>query len=187
MDILFNIYNISIVLLYLNLLLLKLVVQIATLVNYLGTLSRILYRIITYSACVSYIDKKVHIISKNLILVSKAPQVIKVQLAKDLTLGCADVYNGQSLFITLLLGLVLKVDSSQQRIYYLSFPKATSVNDNIPAAQGKIRYTIIKAIVAHIQNAGKGVIILKKDLKNAFQLIPVAVLDQQLLGFKQQG
>ena len=85
------------------------------------------------------------------------------------------------------LGLVPKPDGTFRRIYNLSSPKprlGLSVNAAIPEAYSTLTYSTVDEILALILLAGRGAVILKHDLKDAFRNIPVACTDQRLLGFK---
>ncbi|KAF1967325.1 hypothetical protein BU23DRAFT_293488 [Bimuria novae-zelandiae CBS 107.79] len=155
-DILFNMYDTSTAPLHPNPSPLKPAAWRAALAHYPGTLGGTLYEILTHGARIGYTGEEAHIISKNLASAFEAPQVIEVQLAKDLTLGRAGAHSGQSPFISSPLGLVPKADGGWRRIHHLSFPQATSVNDNIPTAWGEIRYITIEPIFAHVRNAGRG-------------------------------
>jgi hypothetical protein len=82
---------------------------------------------------------------------------------------------------------VPKLDGTFRRIYNLSSPKprrGLSVNAAIPEAYSTLTYSTVDDILALILLAGRGAVILKRDLKDAFRNIPVAITDQRLLGFK---
>ena len=83
--------------------------------------------------------------------------------------------------------MVPKPDGTLHRIHNLSSPKpgqGLSVNATIPEAYSTFTYSTIDDILALILLTGKGAVILKRDLKDAFRNIPVAVSDQRLMGFK---
>ena len=80
-----------------------------------------------------------------------------------------------------------KPDGTFRRIHNLSSPKprlGLSVNAAIPEAYSTLTYSTVDEILALILLAGRGAVILKRDLKDAFRNIPVAITDQRLLGFK---
>ena len=80
-----------------------------------------------------------------------------------------------------------KLDGTFRRIYNLSSPKprrGLSVNAAISEAYSTLTYSTVDDILALILLAGRGAVILKRDLKDAFRNIPVAITDQRLLGFK---
>ena len=85
------------------------------------------------------------------------------------------------------LGLVPKHDGSWRRIHDLSFPRGDSVNDGIPQEWGALEYAIYDDAVNALLQQGVGAIFVKRDLKDAFRHIPVAISDQCLLGFHCDG
>jgi hypothetical protein len=65
----------------------------------------------------------------------------------------------------------------------LSHPEGNSVNDWIPSEYGTLQYTTVKSIFDLLRTAGHGALLIKKDLKDAFRMIPVAPHQRWLLGF----
>jgi hypothetical protein len=113
------------------------------------------------------------------------PGVITTKIASDLHLRRICV-EPSALISCSPLGLVPKPDSSWRRIHNLSSPKprnGLSVNDAIPDSHSTLTYSTIEDILALILLAGPGAVILKRDLKDAFRNIPVALEDRRLLGF----
>ena len=76
-----------------------------------------------------------------------------------------------------------KSDGNFRHIHDLSFPKTHSVNDFIPCEYGALEYTTIDQAFEAILTSGPGSILIKRDLSDAFRHIPVAQIDQWLLGF----
>ena len=72
-------------------------------------------------------------------------------------------------------------------IHHLSWPHGTSVNDGIADAEGRIHYEAFDQAVSAIAKFGKGTLLAKLDLKEAFHHIPVRPADWPLLGFQWQG
>jgi hypothetical protein len=75
---------------------------------------------------------------------------------------------------------VPKPDGTFRRIHNLSSPKprrGLSVNAAIPEAYSTLTYSTVDDILALILLAGRGAVILKRDLKDAFRNIPVAITD----------
>jgi hypothetical protein len=68
-------------------------------------------------------------------------------------------------------------------INHLSWPHGSSVNDGIPDSEGNIRYEAFDQAVAAIASSGRGTLLAKLDLKEAFHHIPVRPADWPLLGF----
>ena len=90
-------------------------------------------------------------------------------------------------FISSPLGLVPKHDGGWRRIHHLSFPDRRSVNDNIPKNYSAIEYITIDTIFQLAVDAGKNCLIIKRDIKDAFRNVPIAVQHQWLLGFEWKG
>ena len=85
------------------------------------------------------------------------------------------------------LGLVPKHDGGWRRIHDLSFPYGQSVNDGIPQEWGALEYAAFDDAVDALLSQGPGAQFVKRDLKDAFRHIPVAISDQWLLGFHCDG
>jgi ribonuclease HI len=85
------------------------------------------------------------------------------------------------------LGLVPKSDGGYRRIHDLSFPPASSVNDAIPEEYGALVYTTVTAIQAHVISAGRGCLLLKRDIKDAFRMVPLSYRARTLMGFSWEG
>lgn len=90
-------------------------------------------------------------------------------------------------FILSPLGLVPKTDQGWQRIHHLSFPPGDSVNDWIPQHFATLEYTSRQELLRLVLRAGPNATLIKKDLKDAFRVVPIAPLQCWLLGFKWQG
>ena len=66
------------------------------------------------------------------------------------------------------IGLVPKSQANRWRmIIDLSFPRDHSVNDGISSDQSSISYASIDQAIQHILRLGRGVELVKLDLKNA--------------------
>jgi hypothetical protein len=90
-------------------------------------------------------------------------------------------------FISSPLGFVPKHDSGFRRIHNLSAPRGRSTNDGIPLEYRSIIFPVIEDVFRTVLEAGRGCIIVKKDIKDAFRMVPVARSDQWLLGFSWEG
>ena len=66
----------------------------------------------------------------------------------------------------------------------LSSPKNQSVNDYIAKKSRYLQYKTFDEAVAAIAKAEQNTILLKRDLKSAFCMIPVCTKDQWLLIFQ---
>ena len=82
------------------------------------------------------------------------------------------------LFIFLLLGLVSKHDGGWRRIYYFFFLDRRSVNDNISKNYSAIKYITIDTIFQLVVDTGKKCLIIKRDIKDAFCNVLIAVQHQ---------
>ena len=125
------------------------------------------------------------ILSDNLATALKEPPIIDKKLTEDLTLGrVAEVEKSTPPFICSPLGLMLKHDGSWGRIHHLSHSRGESVNDHNPDGVGELRYTRFQEVLELVIQAGQDSNILKRDMKDGFINIPVALHYQWLLGFK---
>ena len=134
-----------------------------------------------------YTGPDVLILSNNLSSAHDAPEVLDNQLDEDLRLGRVCAATPTQPFISSPLGLVPKSDNTLRRIHHLSFPSGRSVNDNIPAGNATLRYTAVTDIFEAVRRAGRGAVLIKRDLKDAFRMIPVAPQHRWLLGFSWRG
>lgn len=83
--------------------------------------------------------------------------------------------------------MVPKHDGGWRRIHDLSFPHGQSVNDGIQEEWGALEYATYDDAVEALLRKGTGAQFVKRDLKDAFRHIPVALSDQWLLGFNCDG
>jgi hypothetical protein len=142
---------------------------------------------LTYGVRIGYTGTPKVVLSSNLTTANENPSTITAQLHKDLALGRVSPHNGSFPFFCSPLGLVGKSDGGWRRIHHLSHPHGDSVNDWIPEPYGNMEYTNMEHIFTLVRQAGKGALLIKKDLKEAFRMIPVAPADRWLLGFLWQG
>lgn len=74
-------------------------------------------------------------------------------------------------------GLVPKktdgIQTGWRMIFDLSSPEGSSVNDGIPKHYGTISYETLADAMHLVAKAGKGAIMMKRDLKSAFRHIPI--------------
>src|SRR5947207_345982 len=89
------------------------------------------------------------------------------------------------------LGLVPKttagLTTGWRRIHDLSAPTGRSANDGIPKHYGTIIYETFQFALRLVAKAGKGCILVKRDLKSAFRYVPVSPFDQWLLMYEWDG
>lgn len=86
------------------------------------------------------------------------------------------------------LGLIPKPGTSQYRLIHdLSWPRGTSVNDGIPRECSSVSYDTVETVVALVREAGRGALIAKCDITDAFRLIPIHPSQYPLLGMTFAG
>ena len=85
------------------------------------------------------------------------------------------------------LGVVPKSNGKLRVIHDLSSPDGSSVNDAIPRGQFSLHYDSVDTAIAAIMRLGKGSLLTKVDIRNAFRLCPVAPSDWHLLGIRWNG
>lgn len=137
-----------------------------------------------FETLISYQGPDTHIVSCNLSLALLNANVIQQKLSNNLLAGCIISATQTSPFISLLLGLVPKSNGEFRQIHYLLFFCRSLINDYIPKEVVNLKYATLKNILAQIHPVGRGAIIMKKDIKNAFQNIPMATHQQWLLRFQ---
>lgn len=157
-------------------------------------LADILASIVNYGALIGYegppqTGPQDRILSDNLRSAENAPDLIDQQLQVDLKLGrvvpTPTYEDGTPVFpfISSPVGLVPKSDGGFRRIHHLSHPVGRSVNDGIHPDHAALIYTAVDGVFDAVRRAGKGAIIAKHDLKDAFRTIAVAPSQYWLLGF----
>jgi len=66
-------------------------------------------------------------------------------------------------------------------IVYLSHLSGNSMNDSIPKPLCSLSYITVDSAIAEIMKLGRGTLLAKVDIKNAFCLLPVHLADCHLL------
>lgn len=142
--------------------------------------------IIRFGAKIGYTGPKQRIMSQNLPTADSAPDVLAKDLETQLKYDCVTrMIDVPEFFISLPLGLKPKsTPGTWRRIHHLSHPRGRSVNCHIAKEHGALEYTSFDEAVALVLEKGQGAILVKKDLANAFQHIPVAESDWWLLVFQ---
>lgn len=129
--------------------------------------------------------------AKNLKSANEHPNVVREKINKEVTEGrVAGPFSMPPFksFRVSPIGLVPKKEPGQFRlIHHLSYPKGESVNDFIDPDRCSVQYTKFDAAVKMVQDLGKGALLGKADLKQAFRIIPVSKYDFHLLGFCFEG
>jgi len=91
-------------------------------------------------------------------------------------------------FIVSPLGLVPKRDPGQFRLIHdLSYPRGDSVNSHIPRYESTVECELLDHCVELLFGLGRGALMAKADLKDAFRILPIHPLDHHLLGFSYKG
>ncbi|ODA75794.1 hypothetical protein RJ55_08682 [Drechmeria coniospora] len=81
------------------------------------------------------------------------------------------------------LGLVPKHDGGWRRIHGLSWPESKSVNDGIASTVSAISYMTVDIILDAVRRCGHGCFLVKRDIKDAFRIVPIAQSQRPLLAF----
>ena len=113
-------------------------------------------------------------------------QIIEDELSKNQLIGPFKLPPFTE-FISSPIALVPKTDGSFRFIHNLSWPPKNSINWSIDKADSSVKYETIDHFIALIQQWGKGALMGKTDLKNAFRILPLSPLDYQLLGLLWKG
>ena len=79
------------------------------------------------------------------------------------------------------------VQTGWRTIFDLSAPRGRSVNDAIPQTYGSITYETTQDAIRLVAQAGRGAIMMKRDLKSAFRHIPICASDHWLMLFEWLG
>ena len=134
--------------------------------------------IIRYGARLDYVGPKQKTLSDNLSSANDAPTVLSEDLQPKIRQGQVtklDVLPEH--FISSPLGLKHKPNRKWRRIHHLSHPRGGSVNCHILIDYRSIEYTSVDEAIATLFKIGKGAILIKRDLSDAFRHIPVYSTD----------
>ncbi len=69
----------------------------------------------------------------------------------------------------------------------LSSPEGSSVNDGISAELSSLSYTSVDEVMRKVLEVGRGALMAKSDIKQAYRNIPVHPEDRGLLGMQWKG
>ena len=72
-------------------------------------------------------------------------------------------------------------------ITHLSYPKGSSINTFIYPGDAETHYQTFETAVSLVAKAGPDVFMAKEDFKSAFQNVPMAFSELNLLGVKVEG
>lgn len=114
------------------------------------------------------------------------PDIIKNYIHTGLSKGpIAGPFSYKSFdnFVVSPLGLVPKGNTRKFRVIHdLSFPKNHLVNSNIPQESSAVQYDSIDEVVSLVRMFGRGCLMVKTDIEDAFRIIPIHSSDYHLLG-----
>ena len=136
---------------------------------------------------IGYEGPKQLILSKNLASSEINRPFITNQIESDLFKRRIRPTSSSYPFISSPLGIVPKSNGGFRRIHHLSYPKDRSVNDFIRKEYGVLSYVILDEILQMVVQAGRGCSIMKRDIREAFRMVPIASYQQWLLGFSWDG
>ena len=86
------------------------------------------------------------------------------------------------------LGLVPKREPGYFRLIHdLSYPKENSVNAHIAPEFSSVSFEMLDDCISIMLELGKGCLVAKADIKDAFRIISISPLHYRLLGFKFKG
>lgn len=152
-----------------------------------GPLGEIIAGIIEFGCRIGYEGPERLLLAENMASAEDDPETMEIKLKSDLKLRRVLPCPPLRPFVSSPLGFIPKTDGTFRKIHNLSAPAGRSTNDGIPEEYRSIGYPYFEDIVAAILQTGVGCYVVKKDLKDAFRIIPVSRLDQWLLGFKWAG
>ena len=69
----------------------------------------------------------------------------------------------------------------------LSSPVGAGVNDGISTEWSSVSYVSIDHLLALVLTTGKGALLVKADIKEAYRMLPIHPEDQALLGVQWEG
>ena len=149
----------------------------------------LLAHIAHFGARVGYQGPIVRVRSSNHSSVYRIPNEITQSIQDELAAGrIARVSSLPLFFFVSPLGAIEKeangVHTGWRRFHDLSFPRGASVNDGIPEHLGTLQYQTLEDAIRLIALTGRYAILRKRDLKDAFRMIPISIYDYWLFLFE---
>ena len=145
---------------------------------------------LTHGFSIGYTGPRTPLTAPNLRSASEHPHIVDKALQKEVAeLRMAGPYPNPP-YTNLRcsgLGVVPKKDGTWRLINHLSAPPGISINDYIDPYDFTLHYRTIDDAISICHNLGKGALMAKVDLKNAFRLCPVRQEDWHLLGIHWGG
>lgn len=132
-----------------------------------------------------YTGPRIPLFLKNLKSAIMYPEIFQEKLNKELKLGHLYGPFEHPPFSNLRInpcGLVPKKSGGWRLITHLSFPPSLSINEFIDPELTSVQYSKFDSVIEMVQGLGKGALLMKKDIKSAFDLLPVYPSDFPLLG-----
>ena len=161
----------------------------ALLEAYPGDLPTAIDNILRFGALIGYSGSDKYIVSKNLKSTSLNPTVLTEKVSSDINLRRIREVQPKppGPFISSPLGLVPKPGNKWRTIHHLSYPPRESVNDSIDEEAAYFKYVSFERILSMVLKAGRNCTMLKRDMKDAFRMIPIAPQHHWLMGFSWDG
>ena len=138
----------------------------------------------------SYGTKPLRSLSRNLLSAEQYPSVVDEYLSAELAQGRIVEFSEEVKNIHFSpFGVIPKKNKpgKWRLIVDLSAPEGSSVNDAISREWCSLSYVSIDDVVECILQKGRGAMLAKMDIKQAYRNIPVHPEDRALLGMKWQG
>ncbi len=153
---------------------------------------QLLAGIATYGARAGYEGPYIRIRGKNHASAFRISQDITANIQSEIRDGrVKEVDNLPPYYFISPLGAVEKKSSGRRtgwrRIHDLSYPIASSVNDGIPEIYGTLQYQTLDDAIQLIATHGRNAILRKRDLQDAFRMIPLSPYDYWLFLFEWEG
>ena len=140
---------------------------------------------------IGYDGPIISVTSKNLKSASSHPDVVDKYLKEEVSLGrIKGPFPNQPFPIFRInpLGIVPKKTVGKFRaILNLSAPPGKSVNEFINKEDFKLQYTKVDTAIDFILSLGRGCMLSKVDIQDAFRILPVSPEDWYLLGMEWNG
>lgn len=110
-------------------------------------------------------------------------KIILKEHQKDFIMGPFDKAPLEN-FVCSPIAIIPKKDNTYRFIHNLSYPKkGDSINNFISHDDSTVQYETIDDVIRLVQKFGKGALMAKIDIKNAFRILPMHPDDFHLLGF----
>lgn len=141
----------------------------------------------TFGFKIPYTGQRTFRLSKNLSSIQGNEQILYQRIDQELRANRIGGPFTQPPFTNIQvspLGLVPKKSPGEFRlIHHLSYPEGNSINSNIPQEFCTVQYQSIDTAIAIIKQLGKGALLAKTDIENAYKQVPIHPEDYELLGF----